>query len=61
MATSLKEIEQKVEELQAEIAAEVASQEVAPVVVQAPKGTISPIVQLAIDQAAERLKRETGK
>jgi hypothetical protein len=66
--SDLKDIEDKIEALQAEIQAEVAAQEAAPEVtpevapqVVAPKGTISPIVQMAIDQAAERLKRETGK
>jgi hypothetical protein len=62
--SDLKDIEDKIEALQAEIQAEVAAQEAAPQVtpqVVAPKGTISPIIQMAIDQAAERLKRETGK
>jgi len=59
--SDLKDIEQKIEALEAELKAEVQAQEAVPEPTPvAPKGTISAIVQLAIDQAAERLKREKG-
>ena len=59
----LKEIEQNIKALEVEIQAEEAAQAATPVAepAPAPRGSISPVIQLAIDQAAERLKRETGK
>ena len=61
--TILSSIEAEIEVLKGEAAAEEAAPVAAPApapVVEAPKN-ISPVIQMAIDQAAQRLARETAK